>query len=239
MQPEDAEGAKSRTGYIIRIDDCPVVFASKKQGETALSTTESEYIALSTAMRELIWVRRLAEEIASSTQLGYNRKATIKIKSKVFEDNQGAIAIAAKPGASQRTRHLHTKYHHFKEHLKLDKEGNGIELVYIATKEQIADMFTKGLGHELFVYLRNKLMGWTTKENNENPLNCHDREGVLENTALGSSESNPESRRTDGKEQTSALRCSIVGRGNYVGRKSCTRPPNVTWCVDVCGCGKE
>ena len=82
-----------------------------------------------------------------------------QIHSRVFEDNQGALALAHRPHATSRTRHLNTKYHHFKEHLGV-KNGEGIELKYIQTESQLADMLMKGLGHDLFEQLRDCLMGW-------------------------------------------------------------------------------
>ena len=157
---DDPKNAESRTGYLIRLDDVPVAWCSTGQGQTiALSTTEAEYIALSTAMRELIWLRRVVDEIATGMEFAYN-KVTV-IKSKVFEDNQGAIAVANRAQATARTRHLNTKYHHFKHHLKVHN-GDGIELEYISTDKQLADMLTKGLGPSSFKRLRNKLMGWNT-----------------------------------------------------------------------------
>ena len=109
-------------------------------------------------MRELIWVRRLVNDIATGFGITYNRCAVIK--SKVHEDNQAAIAIAYKPDLTARTRHLHVKYHHFRDHLKVDKKGDGIKVEYIKTGEQIADLLTKGLGNNKFIPLRNALMGW-------------------------------------------------------------------------------
>ncbi len=159
------DSSKSRTGYVILIDDVPISWCSKKQGETALSTTEAEYIALSMAMRELLWVRRLVEDISSTLDIGYNRCA--RIISTVFEDNQGSIAVASKPDITPRTRHLHTKYHHFKENLGVRPDGSGIKIEYLKTEEQIADLFTKGLGNKQFACLRDKLMGWSVADSNE------------------------------------------------------------------------
>ena len=164
LDSDDAASSKSRTGYVIRIDDVPVAFASKPQGGTALSTTEAEYVALSTAMRELLWVRRLVREIADGIHVPYD--AVTKIRSKVYEDNKGAIALAKRPDQTSRTRHLHTKYHFFKEHLKVEN-GDGIEIEYIETTKQIADIFTKGVGYKLFKPLRDQLMGWFYPEKSD------------------------------------------------------------------------
>ena len=168
--------ATSQTGYVIKIDDVPIAWSSKKQSLTALSTTESEYIALSQAMRELLWVRRLVEDVATGFGISYNRKTVIK--STVFEDNEGAIALSKRPDMTPRTRHLHTKYHQFKENLGLDQDGNGIVVKWISTEEQIADIFTKGVGPNLFVPLRNVLMGWKEKNSNKSSPDKSEISGV-------------------------------------------------------------
>ena len=83
-----------------------------------------------------------------------------KICSKVYQDNKGAIALAKQPDQTSRTRHLHTKYHFFKEHLKVENgDGIEIEIEYIETTKQIADIFTKGVGYKLFKPLRDQLIG--------------------------------------------------------------------------------
>ena len=153
---DDPVSSKSRTGFVIFVGNCPVVWQSKLQVETALSTTEAEVVALSQSMRELLWLRRLVKDVSST--LGTKINNVTEIKSKVFEDNNGAIALANKPGGSSRTKHIHTKHWFFKEHIGEEK---GIVLVKIGTQDQIADIFTKGVEEELFVPLRNRLMGWT------------------------------------------------------------------------------
>ena len=55
-----------------------------------------------------------------------------------------------------RSKHYAIKYHWFREHIGPRK----IQLVKIASAEQLGDMFTKGLGRVIFERLRNKLMGW-------------------------------------------------------------------------------
>ena len=137
-----------------------------------MSTTEAEYIALSTAMRELLWVRRIVEEVATGFNFDYNRCATIKTK--VYEDNQGAIHVANQPDLTQKTRHPHTKCHHFKEHLKVNKDGSGIVIEYMPTEDQVADVLTKGLGITKFAPLRDLLMGW-----NLSPKMNDDQKGEL------------------------------------------------------------
>ena len=122
-----------------------------------LSTTEAEVVALTQSMRELLWLCPLVVDITST--LGTEIQEDIEIKSAVFEDNNGAIALAHKSGATSRTKHIHTKHWFFKEHIGEDK---GIVLDKIKSEEQIADIFTKGVEEELFTPLRNKLMEWVS-----------------------------------------------------------------------------
>ena len=60
---DEVSSVFSRTGYVIKYGNCPIVWLSKLQTEVALSTTEAEYIALSQAMRNVIPIMQLLEEI--------------------------------------------------------------------------------------------------------------------------------------------------------------------------------
>ena len=88
----DPSTAKSRTGFIIKYAGCPIIWASRLQTETALSTTEAEYIALSTALREAIPLMEMLKEIHKVHNLPVSTKP--KVMCKVFEDNSGALKIA-------------------------------------------------------------------------------------------------------------------------------------------------
>ena len=79
----DPSTAKSRTGFIIKYAGCPIIWASRLQTETALSTTEAEYIALSTALREAIpLMEMLIKEIHKVRNLPVSTKP--KVMCKVF-----------------------------------------------------------------------------------------------------------------------------------------------------------
>jgi hypothetical protein len=152
---QDPVCVKSRTGYVMMLGGCPIQWNSKLQTEIALSTTESEYIALSQAMRELIPLRRLLLEIVTAMELpGINNSI---IKSTVFEDNNGAITTATAVKMSPRTKHIGVKYHFFKSHVN---EKTGISLSKIDTNLQKADIFTKGLSPQKFADIRKLLCGW-------------------------------------------------------------------------------
>ena len=157
-QFDDEDNARSQTGYAVRIDDVPVTWCSRKQQLTAMSSTEAELIAMSAAMRELLWVRRLTADISRGLGIACDKKTIIR--STVFEDNEGAIHLAKRPDLTPRARHLSVKYHQFKENLGADKDGDGISIQWVPTNLQIADVFTKGVGPLKFKPLRDLLMGW-------------------------------------------------------------------------------
>ena len=152
---QDPVCVRSRTGYVLTLGNCPVTWSSKLQTEVALSTLESEYIALSSSMRELIPLRRLLGEIGEELGLDYCKPAMIH--SKVFEDNNGVLGLAESPKMTPRTKHIAVKYHWFKEHIG---EDQGIILIKIESENQKADIFTKGLTLDLFRRVRKLLLGW-------------------------------------------------------------------------------
>lgn len=145
---------KSRTGYLITLGGCPLTWTSKMQTEIAMSTMEAEYIALSHSMRELIPIRALVEEMASA--LKFRKAFEIRTHSKVFEDNNGALTLASCPRMTPRSKHIAVKYHFFRDHVT---KGN-IRIYKIDTKEQQADIFTKGLVRTVYETIRKLVMGW-------------------------------------------------------------------------------
>jgi hypothetical protein len=155
---QDPACVKSRTGYVITLFGCPLIWASKLQTEITLSSTAAEYVAFSTAMRELLPLRELMAEIGNA--LGSEVKAVSEMKSTVFEDNTSCLSLINAPKVSTKNKYLALKYHWFRSKLGLDKKGNGIIAVHVDTKSQIADQFTKGLPSGQFEVLRKKLMGW-------------------------------------------------------------------------------
>ena len=71
---------------------------------------------------------------------------------KVFEDIQSCIAVAESNRFSPRTKHIAIKYHHFQCFV----QKKIIEILYIDTREQTAEVFTKPLDEALFIYIRRK-----------------------------------------------------------------------------------
>jgi transposase InsO family protein len=150
----DAMTAKSRTGYIITYAGCPITWASKLQSEAALSSTESEYLAISEAFRTLLPLMDLLEE-ARAMGVPIKLGAPV-VHCKAFEDNSGALELARLPKMRPRTRHINVKYHHFREAVAKGR----VTLQHVASKDQLGDALTKNLARDLFVSLRKRYMGW-------------------------------------------------------------------------------
>ena len=149
----DASNVLSRTGYIIYYAGCPIHWCSKMQSEIALSTAESEYIALSQAMRETIPFMRFMTELDIIFPI-YLPKP--KLYCKIFEDNEACISMATSIKFTPRTKHLALKYHHFRSWVSKGL----LEVVHVPTTQQLADTLTKPLDHQLFKKFRYEISGW-------------------------------------------------------------------------------
>jgi hypothetical protein len=123
----------------------------------ALSPTEAEYIALSTALCDVIHVIHLLEELQDH---GFDvHHPTPKITCPTFEDNKSCIEIATNHKTRARTKHLSVRLHHFRSHVV----NKTITTEHISTKHQTADMFTKALPRDQFEDLRNCLLCWLSE----------------------------------------------------------------------------
>lgn len=138
----DQDDRRSTTGNIFLLSGGAVSWLSKKQVTVALSTAEAEYIALSQAAQEGIWLRRLLSD------LGMEATSTV-----ILEDNQGAIAIAKNPVNHSRTKHIDIRYHYIRECV----QNGQIELQYCPTNDMKADILTKPLTKQKFEYLRGEI----------------------------------------------------------------------------------
>ena len=147
------ESVFSRTGFVIMYVGCPITWGSKLQTEIALSTTESEYTAISSAIRELIPFICLMKETAVIFDI-LTRDPLFR--STVWEDNESCITVAKNPNFTPRTNHISIKYHNLRRFVS---DGT-IIIKSIDTADQIADIFTKPLGDKSFCFLWHQLMGW-------------------------------------------------------------------------------
>ena len=150
----DPMTSKSRSGWLVRFAGAPITWASKMQTITAMSTTEAEYIALSTSLREVIPMMGMLQEAREhGLQVDY---LPPKEHWTVFEDNSGALELARLPKIRPRTKHINQSYHHFREHV----ERQDVSIQATPTEAQLADILTKPLPEPPFKRHRKAIMGW-------------------------------------------------------------------------------
>ena len=153
----EPSSAKSRTGYIIKLSGCPLIWKSQLQPTISLSTAESEYYSLSQAMRVLLPIRALIEEVMSNVDIPPQlRTLGNHIRATVHEDNTSCLSLATDQRITSRTRHYHVRWHFFWHHVN---KGD-VEVVYVETSQQDADYLTKSLPSEPFLANRRRVQGW-------------------------------------------------------------------------------
>ena len=126
----DLDHAKSTIGMVFTAGGSPVSWRSSLQKVIVLSTTEAEYIALSEAVKEDVWLKRFAEE------LGFPQDTV-----EIFCGSQSAIALSKNAVFHERTKHMATKYHFIRDLIKVGE----VQVLKIATTNNPSDIFTKVL----------------------------------------------------------------------------------------------
>ena len=135
-----SEGRRSVGGHCFTLGSGMVSWSSKKQNTIADSTCAAEYMAVSEAGWELVWLRTLLRE------LGYESiKAT-----PLLCDNSAAVLLSADQSFHNRTKHLDVRYHWIRERV----DRGELIVGQIATADNIADVFTKALPGPQFLNLR-------------------------------------------------------------------------------------
>lgn len=115
----------------IMLSGAAVSWRSKRQPIVAQSTAEAEYIALAHAIREMMWLKQMSEEL----------NIALDKASKVFCDNQSAIHLAAEDAFRERTKHIDIRYHYIRELVKKEL----IDIIFIPTEIMTADSLTKAV----------------------------------------------------------------------------------------------
>nr|GEZ79650.1 ribonuclease H-like domain-containing protein [Tanacetum cinerariifolium] len=137
------DSRKSTSGGIQFLGgDKLVSWSSKKQDCTSMSSAEAEYVSLSACCAKVLWMR------THLIDYGFHFD-----KIPMYCDSKAAIAISCNPVQHSRTKHIEVRYHFLKE-----KVEHGImELFFVGTEYQLADLFTKALPEERFKYLFRRL----------------------------------------------------------------------------------
>ncbi|KAG8490975.1 hypothetical protein CXB51_014094 [Gossypium anomalum] len=126
----DLDRRRSLTGYVFTIGGCAISWKATLQTTVALSTTEAEYMAITEACKEAIWLKGLFSELNEDLQI-----------STVFCDSQNAIFLKKDQMFHERTKHIDVRYH-----FVCDVIARGdIVVSKISTHENPADMMTKSL----------------------------------------------------------------------------------------------
>jgi len=154
----DKDNRRSRSGYCFYLGNSIITWKSKLQNTISESTMESEYKALSYAVREVKWLRTFLKELGFEEAVS---KPTV-----IYEDNQACIVFSNNPTYHGRAKHVEISYHVTREAIK-----NGIaDVKYCKTAEMKADVFTKLLGknkHHIaldYLNMKNKMSGGEVKE---------------------------------------------------------------------------
>lgn len=140
----DSVDRKSTSGYVIRMHGNVIFWKSKKQNVVAKCSTFAEYIALSEAVTEVLFIRNLCDEIF---------EMRLSNPFKIFEDNSGAVAIAKFGNFTKNSKHIEVQYHFINENY----QKKIINIVKVETDRNLADMLTKALSKDKFMKNRLKL----------------------------------------------------------------------------------
>ena len=172
----DSSTARSRSAFVLNYCGCPIAWASKLQTEIALSGTESEYYSLSSALRVVIPIMNILQEMKL---LGFDIKSTTpRIHCRVFEDNAGALEMAKVHKQRPRTKHMNVKLHHFRSYVN----SGAISIHKVPTLDNQSDCLTKSLPLPLFRKHRKAILGWDVGGERECKNNEDDVDGDVKHT---------------------------------------------------------
>jgi hypothetical protein len=139
----DVDDWKSTTGMVFFLGRSPISWHSQKQRVVAVSSCESEYIAAATTSCQGVWLSRLIGELLNEEPR----------PPKLLVDNKSAIQLVKNPVFHDRSKHIDTRYHLIRDYV----EKGVLEVDYVRTEDQLADVLTKALGRIRFQELRSRI----------------------------------------------------------------------------------
>ncbi|GKC67937.1 hypothetical protein Tco_1100535 [Tanacetum coccineum] len=129
---------RSTSGSAQFLGDKLVSWSSKKQTSTSISSTEAEYIAMSGCCAQILWMRSQLSDYG----FAYNHVP-------LYCDNKSAIALCCNNVQHSRSKHIDIRHHFIREQV----ENGVVELYFVRTEYQLADIFTKALPRERFEFI--------------------------------------------------------------------------------------
>ncbi|XRB22579.1 RNA-dependent DNA polymerase [Pseudoscourfieldia marina] len=135
---DNHENRRSTSGYIFFLNGGPISWASY-QTTVALSTVESEVMALTEAIKEAIYIRRLLESLGAAQE-----GPTI-----IYTDSTGAEALVDHPTSHRRTKHIEIR----REFIKFHIGHETVKIERVSTKDQLGDIMTKPPRQDIHNYL--------------------------------------------------------------------------------------
>ncbi len=139
----DASDRRSVSGYAIYMFGSLISWSANKQRAVALSSTESEYMAMTHLMKELLWC-----QVYSATV-----NFIIPCPFPLISDSQSALNIANADSTSKNLKHIDIRFHFIRSHI----EDGSFAAYWIRTSDMVANIFTKPLKHKLFTRHRARL----------------------------------------------------------------------------------
>ncbi|KAL0545154.1 hypothetical protein IC582_020300 [Cucumis melo] len=139
----DTNDRKSTSGYVFFFGNTAFTWSSKKQPIVTLSTCEAEYVAATSCVCHAVWLRNLLKTV----EILQEDPTVIHI------DNKSTIALAKNPVFHDRSKHIDTRFHFIRDCISRKE----VQVEYVKTEDQIADIFTKPLKVNVFNNLRTLL----------------------------------------------------------------------------------
>ena len=134
----NGEDRKSVTGGVVTLGGVPTNAMSKTQAIVSLSSTEAEYIALSTVAQEVLFQSQILDELVGDQHI----KPSI-----IFEDNLGAIYLTKNSQISQRTKHIDVRHHFIRSMI----ENKVLDVKFVKSRSNTSDVMTKNVAEDLFL----------------------------------------------------------------------------------------